>query len=154
MSSLYNIDCINQLLPDLIVMFIFTCSIFFSFTMRQSVIILLLFFTVYSFCASLRNECEDICETQQCVETSAIVLKNMDSSVAPCDNFYKFACGNYVKKTVIPEDKSTISTYAFVRDIVATQLYSIFEDEEIGNDLEIFRKVKEYYTLCMDLGKL
>lgn len=33
------------------------------------------------------------------------MLKGMNRNVDPCDNFYEFVCGNFIKETVIPDDK-------------------------------------------------
>jgi membrane metallo-endopeptidase-like protein 1 len=35
----------------------------------------------------------------------------MDSSADPCHDFFQFACGTWNKKHVIPEDRSSISTF-------------------------------------------
>eukprot|EP00833_Pecoramyces_ruminatium_P017564 jgi/Orpsp1_1/1191596/evm.model.d7180000087215.1 len=40
-------------------------------------------------------ENEDECLTPECYEVSKRVLSNIDLSVNPCDDFYKFACGGY-----------------------------------------------------------
>ena len=34
----------------------------------------------------------------------------MDNDVDPCDNFYNFACGNWIKMNSIPEDLTVYAT--------------------------------------------
>lgn len=37
-----------------------------------------------------------------------LLLDSIDETVQPCENFFEFACGNWIKKNRIPEDgKST-----------------------------------------------
>ena len=54
--------------------------------------------------ASARDN--DVCLTEACVINAANILKQMDRSVNPCDDFYSFACGGFVKDTVLPEHKT------------------------------------------------
>ena len=58
-----------------------------------------------------------ICFTKECIESSHELLKNMDLIVDPCDDFYKFSCGKYIKESMIPEDKTRITAITPLRDI-------------------------------------
>ena len=41
------------------------------------------------------------------VKAPAVDADAIDRAVAPCDDFYAFACGSWMKKTPIPEDQAT-----------------------------------------------
>lgn len=52
----------------------------------------------------------------ECVKTSASLLNAMDLAADPCEDFFQFACGTWVKKHVIPEDRSSLSTFEVMAD--------------------------------------
>ena len=45
-----------------------------------------------------------VCETPACLRAASRLLDKMDRTVSPCDDFYQFACGNYLKVNVVPDD--------------------------------------------------
>ena len=59
------------------------------------------------------------------MQTAAEVLDKMDQAVDPCQDFYQFACGGYVKKTVIPEDRTSTSLFSDVGDKLNQQVSSV-----------------------------
>ena len=66
-----------------------------------------------------RSELKDhqICLSRPCIESSYQLLKNMDLDVDPCVDFYKFSCGNYIKESIIPDDKKKLTSFSPLEDI-------------------------------------
>ena len=58
-----------------------------------------------------KNAGEQVCLSESCVLASAHLLEQMDTTVDPCDDFYKFTCGKYIEKNLItlPEHKTKTS---------------------------------------------
>ena len=40
---------------------------------------------------------EKLCTTESCVKAAGAILNAMDKTVNPCDDFYKFACGGWIR---------------------------------------------------------
>uniref|UniRef100_A0A3B5M6J5 Neprilysin n=1 Tax=Xiphophorus couchianus TaxID=32473 RepID=A0A3B5M6J5_9TELE len=53
---------------------------------------------------------DEICTTADCTQSASRLIENMDATVDPCDNFYQYACGGWLKKNIIPETSSRYST--------------------------------------------
>ena len=60
--------------------------------------------------------------TPGCVQAAADILSNMDHSVNPCEDFYQFACGGFIEKTVIPDDRTRMSSFSVLSDELLTQV--------------------------------
>jgi neprilysin len=48
------------------------------------------------------------------VTAAAAILQTMDQSVKPCDDFYQYACGGWIKNTIVPEGKSLWGTFGII----------------------------------------
>ena len=60
--------------------------------------------------------------TPGCVKASAEIISNMDHTADPCDDFYQFACGGFIEKTVIPDDRTRMSSFSVLSDELLTQV--------------------------------
>ncbi|CAK9798490.1 Nep2 [Anthophora plagiata] len=93
---------------------------------------------------------EDTCYTAECVHTASRLLKNMDHEVEPCDDFYDFACGGFLKSTSIPDDKTSVNTFTEISDELQNQLRTSIEEKSTPDEPKPFRLAKNLYKACMN----
>lgn len=103
------------------------------------------------------------------------ILSKMDKSVSPCDDFYTFSCGGWLKENPIPEDSSSYGIYPWLRQhvdirlkglvkshikthgwgqhkekVIRTFLSELLEAPMPPDELEAVRKAKMLYLSCMN----
>ncbi|CAO1625974.1 unnamed protein product [Parajaminaea phylloscopi] len=106
------------------------------------------------------------CGSRDCVLAAASILDSVDESVRPCDDFYQFAAGGWLKDINhrIPDDAGAFGTGQLVAsknrqlvleilkeaptEVEAMTLASSDETERI--DRLNLAKLKTYYDSCMD----
>ncbi|XP_066526827.1 membrane metallo-endopeptidase-like 1 isoform X2 [Hoplias malabaricus] len=96
-------------------------------------------------CQNYRN----VCTTPACVTAAAQLLQNMDRGAEPCQNFYRYACGGWLNRHVIPETSSRYSVFDILRDELETVLKGVLETQS-ELDREAFQKAKVLYASCMN----
>lgn len=60
------------------------------------------------------------------------LLSKMDQSIKPCDDFYTFSCGGWLKENPIPEDSSSYGIYPWLRQHVDIRLKGLFVCPQIS----------------------
>lgn len=91
-----------------------------------------------------------LCLTPGCIHTASRVLEYMDQSVDPCDDFYEFTCGNFIKKTIIPDDKSSVTSFSIISDELQEQLRKMIEEPIKEDEPKPFQLTKKLYKACMN----
>ena len=73
----------------------------------------------------------------------------IDHTVSPCENFYKFACGNWISKNPIPPDRGRWTRFDVLTELNLEKLRAILETAAAGSD-PATRKIGDFYASCMD----
>ncbi|KAK9881775.1 hypothetical protein WA026_017293 [Henosepilachna vigintioctopunctata] len=123
-----------------------------SFLIVCGILSLALVFITTRNCASSSKR--QVCLTEECVRTAASLLSAMDHSVDPCKNFFQYACGTWNKKHLIPEDRSSISTFEVMADQLQLILKEVLEKPINLEDNDATRKAKIFYSSCIDIYQI
>jgi putative endopeptidase len=73
----------------------------------------------------------------------------IDRTVSPCENFYKFACGNWISKNPIPPDRGRWTRFDVLTELNMEKLRAILETAAAGSN-PATRKIGDFYASCMD----
>ena len=78
-------------------------------------------------------------------------LTNLDRTVDPCVDFYKFSCGGWQKKNPIPADQSSWSVYSKLGYDNQQFLWGILRDAAVAKNRDaVQQKIGDYFAACTD----
>jgi len=77
---------------------------------------------------------------------------SMDRSVNPCDDFYHYACGGWIKKNPIPPDQARWDVYGKLSDENERYLWGILEQvsKPAPGRSKVETQIGDYFHACMD----
>jgi putative endopeptidase len=94
--------------------------------------------------------------SQDARETHGIVVANMDRSVKPGDDFYRYANGDWIKRTEIPPDRSYMDPYGLdvdsMNDLTRGRITGLIEEAAKANTPagSNIRKITDLYHSYID----
>lgn len=81
------------------------------------------------------------------------MISRMNLSVNPCEDFYEFACGTFIRETEIPEEKTSVDIFSTINDKLMDQIRTMLSkpiDDVV--DIPPIKVIKNLYSGCMDQG--
>lgn len=88
------------------------------------------------------------CQSGGCQWAANHILSKLDTSVDPCEDFYQFACGNFLSKNA---DKSESVTNGMQSEMYSAIGRSL---QKITSQKSYFRHLKEYLSKCQNYGNI
>ncbi len=92
-------------------------------------------------------------DAAKALAVESIDLKSLDRSVNPCDDFYQFACGGWIKSHQIPADKSRWGRFDELQEKNLKKLRDILQAAAAGKadpKDKYGKKLGDFYAACMD----
>ncbi|KAK9498965.1 hypothetical protein O3M35_003496 [Rhynocoris fuscipes] len=96
----------------------------------------------------------NICFSSKCVKAAATLLNSMDSSVNPCDNFYKFACGNWRSTHPADEPLFVNNWFQLSYKIQRRDAIDFLEQENKADEPQCINEARMVYRACLDFDSM
>lgn len=94
------------------------------------------------------------CISEECVGTASRILQALNKEVEPCQDFYEFACGGWIKKNPVPDWATSWDQLAKLREQLITDLRDLLEEDDTEDLPKSVKKAKALYRTCIDTDKL
>lgn len=118
-------------------------------------VLFLPFLLVFS-SVTAQNETQkkEICLTRNCISASNRIFEYMNDKADPCEDFNEFACGNFIKNQIIPDDESRWMVFDILTKQIENQGRKLLEspiDEK--EEFQSYNKAKIFYKSCVNEAK-
>ncbi|XP_052465569.1 endothelin-converting enzyme 1 isoform X1 [Carassius gibelio] len=95
-----------------------------------------------------------MCLSEPCVSVASTVLGALDRSVDPCQDFYNFACGGWMRKNPLPEGKSRWGPFSNLWEHNMAIMKNLLENTSMKSLSKAEQKAQWYYQACMNESKI
>ncbi|XP_026219875.1 endothelin-converting enzyme-like 1 [Anabas testudineus] len=101
-------------------------------------------------------QCRQDCQRKRSLLRAArFVQSNIDPTIQPCQDFYSFACGGWLRRHGIPEDKLSYGIITAIGEHNEEKLQRLLlEPIRRRGQNSAERKVKEFYRSCVNIQEI
>ena len=97
----------------------------------------------------IRDKNARVCTHEHCRRVSEEILRSINDSVNPCDNFFEYSCGSWIRNHTIPKGRTQFSAITQLSLNNEKILMDALEKDE-PTDSPTIKKVKNFYRSCLD----
>ncbi|XP_071668736.1 endothelin-converting enzyme 2 isoform X5 [Patagioenas fasciata] len=96
-----------------------------------------------------RDPSHSMCLTDACVRVASKILEALDVETDPCQDFYQYSCGGWIKRNPLPNGRSKWSTFNSIWDQNQAIMKHLLENATFNSSSEAERKTQRYYLSCL-----
>ncbi|KAM4771663.1 endothelin-converting enzyme-like 1 [Rhinophrynus dorsalis] len=102
------------------------------------------------------GQCLEGCQERKAfMRASKFISNNIDPTIPPCTDFYSFACGGWLRRHRIPEDKLIYGTIAAIGEQNEEKLqHLLLQPVRRKHKSSAERKVKEFFRSCLNMKEI
>ncbi|XP_058151448.1 endothelin-converting enzyme 2 isoform X2 [Dasypus novemcinctus] len=101
-----------------------------------------------------RDPSHSTCLTEACIRVAGKILESLDRGVSPCEDFYQFSCGGWIRRNPLPDGRSRWNTFNSLWDQNQAILKHLLENTTFNSSSEAERKTQRFYLSCLRVDRI
>ncbi|CAF3407017.1 unnamed protein product [Rotaria socialis] len=95
---------------------------------------------------------DDLCLTPYCIKAADYLLDSIDETVNPCEDFYHFACGTWLKTARIPEDTGVQNIFNLLDTQLDLNIIDLLSSQSSNGTIEpkAIINARNLYDSCIN----
>ncbi|CAF4153174.1 unnamed protein product [Adineta steineri] len=99
----------------------------------------------------VENTC-DLCLTPYCIKAANYLVESIDETVDPCEDFYEFACGKWIKNAIISSESNEQSSLSQLAKHLGHTLADLLSSSSSNRikESKAITNARRLYSSCID----